>query len=92
MRVLVDENAAGDIDALAAWIAKDSPASARAVASDVLAVIKQLAQFPRIGHVGREAGTYERGVRGTPYIVVYEIRDQPSAVVVISIMHGARER
>jgi plasmid stabilization system protein ParE len=38
------------------------------------------------------AGTYEREVSGTPYIVVYEIRKRPSAVRVIAVVHGARDR
>jgi hypothetical protein len=34
----------------------------------------------------------ERGVSGTPYIVVYEIRKRPSAVLVIAVVHGTRDR
>ena len=45
-----------------------------------------------MGHKGREQGTYTRGVSDTPYIVVYEIRKKPSAVLVIAVVHGARDR
>jgi plasmid stabilization system protein ParE len=45
-----------------------------------------------MGHAGRDAGTYERGVSGTPYIIVYEIRKKPIAVLVIAVVHGARDR
>jgi hypothetical protein len=46
-----------------------------------------------MGHEGRGEGTYERGVSDMPYIVVYEVRRKPSAVLVITVVvHGARDR
>ena len=54
--------------------------------------IERLNLFPEMGHEGSDAGTYERGVSGTPYIVVFEVRKKPSALLVIAVMHGSRER
>ncbi len=70
---------------------KDSPQGARSTV-EILETIERLALFPELGHEGRDAGTYERGVSGTPYIVVYEVRRKPSAVLVIAVVHGARDR
>ena len=92
MRVIIEENAVADIDGLAAWVGKDSPQSARSVVEKILLTIERLVDFPEMGHAGRDADTYERGVSGTPYIVVYEIRKKPSAVLVIAVVHGARDR
>lgn len=92
MRVIIEETAIADIDALAAWIAKDSPQSARLVVTKVLRTIERLELFPELGHEGRDKGTFERSVPGTPYIVVYEICKKPSAVLVIAVIHGARNR
>jgi plasmid stabilization system protein ParE len=45
-----------------------------------------------MGHKGVDEGTYERLVSGSPYIVVYEIRKKPNAVLVIAVVHGSRDR
>lgn len=92
MRVIIEESAIADIDGLAAWVAKDSPQSARALVQKILRTIERLELFPEMGHPGRDEGTYERSVSGTPYIVVYEVRKKPSAVLVITLVHGARNR
>ena len=92
MRVIIEETAIADVDALAAWIAKDSPQAARVVVEKILHTIARLELFPKMGHEGRDEGTYERGVGSTPYIAVYEVRERPSAVLVIAVVHGARNR
>ena len=92
MRVIIEESAVADIDGLAAWVAKDSPAGARSMTEKILETIERLVQFPEMGHAGRDRGVYERGVSGTPYIVVYELRTKPSAVLVIAVVHGSRDR
>jgi plasmid stabilization system protein ParE len=90
MRVIIGETAIADIDALAAWIAKDSAQSGQLVVEKILHTIARLELFPKIGHEGRDEGTYERGVPGT--LAVYEVREKPSAVLVIAVVHGARDR
>ena len=92
MRVIIEESAVADIEGLVAWVAKDSPQGARSMVERILQTIERLALFPEMGHKGRDEGTYERGVSDTPYIVVYEIRKKPSAVLVIAVVHGARDR
>ena len=92
MRVIIEESAVADIDGLAAWVAKDSPQGARSMVENILQTIERLNLFPEMGHEGKEKGTYERGVSGTPYIIVYEVRKKPSAVLVIAVVHGARDR
>lgn len=92
MNVIIDDSAIADIDGLAAWIAKDNPQAARAMVGKVLQAIERLKLFPELGHAGRDEGTYERTVSGTPYVIVYELRRKPSAVLVIAVFHGARER
>jgi plasmid stabilization system protein ParE len=85
--------AIADIDGLAAWVAKDSPQGARSVVVEkILKTIERVNLFPEMGHEGREERTYERGVSDTPYIVVYEVRKKPSAVLVIAMLHGSRNR
>jgi plasmid stabilization system protein ParE len=92
MRLIVDETAVGDIDGLLAWIAKDSPLAALQMARKILHTIERLSLFPEMGHRGQDHGTYERRVSATPYLVIYEVRKRPSAVIVIAVLHGARDR
>jgi len=92
MRVIIEESAVADIDGLVAWVAKDSPQRARSAVERILETIERLNLFPEMGHKGRDEGTYERGVSETPYIVVYELRKKPSAILVIAVVHGARNR
>jgi hypothetical protein len=40
--------------------------------------------------VGRARGTYERVVAGTSYIIVFELWQNPPAVVIVAVAHGAR--
>jgi plasmid stabilization system protein ParE len=68
MRVIIEETAIADIGALAAWITMDSPQSGRLVVEKILHTIPRLELFPKMAHEGRDEGTYERGVPGTPYI------------------------
>ncbi len=45
------------------------------------------------GHPGRVAGTYEKSVGGSPYIIVYAIdrTDAAEVVVVLHVIHTARD-
>lgn len=92
MRVIIEDTAVADIDGLVAWVAKDSAQRARSTVETILQTIERLSLFPEMGHKGKDKGTYERGVSDTPYIVVYEVRKKPGAVLVIAVVHGARNR
>lgn len=52
------------------------------------AAVTRLAEYPKIGRIGRVAGTRELVVTGTPYIVVYRI--EPTAAVILRVLHGAQ--
>ena len=92
MRLVVDVAAWDDLNQIGAWIAKDNPRAARAVLEKILQTIEQLHYFPRLSRVGRARGTCERVVAGTPYIIVFELRQEPPAVVITAVAHGAQNR
>ena len=75
MKVIIEESA------IAAGVVKDSAQDARLMVQKILQAIERLGLFPEIGHEARAEGTYERGVSDTPYIVVYEVRKTPSAII-----------
>jgi toxin ParE1/3/4 len=92
MRVIIDESAVEDLDVLGAWIAKDSPRAAQRIIEEILQTIERLAVFPEMGHVGRIEGVFERAVSGTNYVVVYNLRKTPKAIIVTAVLHEAEER
>jgi plasmid stabilization system protein ParE len=49
-----------------------------------------LRHFPRAGHAGQAPETLEWVVRGSPYVVVYEIIEDD--VVILGVFHGAQDR
>lgn len=51
---------------------------------------ERLTEFPRMGHTGRVAGTYEWVVRGLPYIIVYQA--DATEVLILGVFHGAQDR
>jgi toxin ParE1/3/4 len=70
------------------WVAEHNPWAALDMGDAIHAAIERLADYPAIARPGRVAGTRELVVVGTPYIVVYRV--EPSAVVILRILHGAQ--
>ncbi|MGB7554348.1 MAG: type II toxin-antitoxin system RelE/ParE family toxin [Candidatus Korobacteraceae bacterium] len=81
--------ALADLDAEAAYIARDNPTAAEHVVDDTFAAADRLAAYPASGRPGRVLGTRELVVPGTPYILPYRIRGQ--TVEVIRVLHGSRK-
>jgi toxin ParE1/3/4 len=89
MRVLWTIPALRDLDQIQDFIAHDSPIAAHKLATDLMRrTDKLLAANPKAGRTGRAQGTRELVISGTPYIVVYRVRD---LVEVVAVVHGARE-
>ena len=71
MRVIIGAEALAHLDGIFDWIAKDDPAAATRVVGRIFDDLERLSEFPHIGHVGREEGTFEWVVPGLPYIIIY---------------------
>jgi toxin ParE1/3/4 len=92
MKVIIREAAYDDLDRIYTWIAKDRPRSADAVVDRILESAERLGRFPYLGHVGRARGTYEWAIPGLPYIIVYQVLEDDSLVVIAAVFHGAQDR
>jgi len=92
MKVIVRAKAKDDIDNVFAWIAKDNPAAAIQMVVRVHERINRLKtdSLAHMGHAGTVAGTLELVVH--PYIIVYTVHEKSRRIVVLSIVHGARNR
>ena len=92
MRVIIRASAEADLDHIAEWIAKDSPAAAARMVASIRDRISFL-ETDEPAHMGRPGlveGTRE--LIEYPYIIVYPAHDDRGEVVVLSIVHGARDR
>lgn len=70
------------------YIAKESPANAKAFFMHVLASVAQLKEHPHLGRAGRVTGTRELVITRYPYIVPYRINN--GAVEILRLFHTAR--
>jgi toxin ParE1/3/4 len=92
MKVIVRESAKLDLDEIAEWIAKDSPRAAARIVSTIRNRISVLEtdELAQMGRPGLVEGTRE--LLEYPYIIVYAVYQDRNEIVVLSIVHGARDR
>jgi toxin ParE1/3/4 len=86
------KRALANLDAEAAFIARDHPAAAARVVKTIATTVELLAQHPAGAAPGRSGhleGTRELVVPDTPYLIPYRVRGH--AVEIFSIFHGARK-
>jgi toxin ParE1/3/4 len=89
MRVVWTRGALADVDQIQDHVAQDRPIEAYRLALALIGRTDALrADNPLAGRPGRAVGTRELVVTGTPYIVIYRVRD---IVEVLAVVHGARK-
>lgn len=89
MRVRWLARALVNLQAEAAYIARDNPAAAVRVVQTINDTVDLLQRHPALGRPGRVAGTRELVIPGTPYIVPYRVR--ADEVQILRVFHGARK-
>jgi toxin ParE1/3/4 len=92
MRVVVRAKADADLDSIFDWISKDSRRAAAEMIRHIRTRVRRLGEreFTYTGRPGLDPGTRELVVY--PYIVVYEVHEDRGEIVVLAIVHGARDR
>jgi plasmid stabilization system protein ParE len=91
MKVTIREAAEDDLDRIFAWIAKDKPRAAAAMASRIRERINRLELDP-LAHMGRP-GFVEGTREFVEYhcVIVYKVFEERREVLVPSIFHGAQD-
>lgn len=92
MKVIVRARAEDDLDDIFQWIAKDNPRAAASMVARIRDRINAL-EVNSLAHMGRPGfveGTLE--LVEYPYLIIYRVDDALREVVVLAIMHGARDR
>jgi toxin ParE1/3/4 len=89
MNIVWSDEAVEDLQSLRAYLSKDSPKAAQAMALAVVSAIEiMLPDNPQIGRPGRVPGTRELVIPRTPFIAPYRVR--AGALQVLRVYHGAR--
>lgn len=70
-------------------IAKDNPRAAQEIAQRILDASHKLLDHPHIGRIGEDEDTREWRVQRTPYLLVYEIKDD--VIELLRVWHTKRE-
>ncbi|MCL7489252.1 MAG: type II toxin-antitoxin system RelE/ParE family toxin [Desulfobulbaceae bacterium] len=81
--------AISDLKTAGEYIAEENLTAAKRMASRVQEGVEYLAEHPHMGRPGRLEGTRELVVSGTPFIVVYWVRE--GAVQILRVLHHARK-
>jgi len=89
VRVRWLRKALANLDAEAAYIARDNPAAAARVVMAIEEAVRNLTRFPALGRPGRVPGTRELVVPTTPYIIPYRVRN--NAVEILRVFHASRK-
>jgi plasmid stabilization system protein ParE len=76
-----------NLDDRISCIAADNPAAAARASVRVRNAVAQLADYPQIGRPGRVPATRELVVAGTPWVVVYRVKNR---VEILRVLHGAQ--
>ena len=90
-RVVVwSPEAVEDVEAIAAYIERDSPWYAKSVVSKIVEIVEEIPGFPEMGRIVPEVGDAairERFVHR--YRVIYQLDDE--RVLVVAVIHGRQD-
>ena len=89
MTIVWSPRAIEHLSYLRAFIARDNPNAADRIARALLEAVERLAELPNLGRPGRVAGTRERVVTGTPYVIAYRLRSD--RLEIIAVFHGRQK-
>ena len=70
------------------YIARDNATAVRAIAQRIWDAAQKLRDNPDIGRKGHVQGTREWVVNGSPYLIVYRVKND--AVEILRVWHGRR--
>jgi toxin ParE1/3/4 len=92
MKLRFSFEALSHLDAIHFFIEPRSRPAATHILNRIFTDCDRLAEFPQLGHAGVVPGTQEWTVSGLPYIIVYEISENKSELIVLGIFHGSQAR
>jgi len=89
LKIKLTKPAERDLAQAETFIKKDTISAASRIIRRIFEAIDYLPEFPAIGRPGRVPNTRELVVTGTPFVVIYQLRQQ--TIFVLRILHAARK-
>lgn len=86
--VVWSKRAARNVASIRRYIRRFNPEAAKSTARRILESVRTISEHPQIGHAGRAGLTREFSVPGTPYVIVYMVRD--ATLEIVAVLHGAQ--
>ena len=83
-------DALDDLKAQVDYIARENPLAARRVADHIRDTATALGAHAT-GRPGRVSGSYEKLVNRLPYIIVYVLAPDTDAILILRVIHTARD-
>lgn len=90
MKIVWSPLARARLREIRAYIAMDKPDAAKRLVTRLVATVDALRHHPHLGRPGIEPGIRELIVGGTPYIILYRIREDQ--IILSTIWHAAQQR
>jgi toxin ParE1/3/4 len=91
MRLFWLQRAEADVEAIFGYLVERDPNGARRVYEAIQRQVALLADQPGIGRAGRVADTRELVISRTPYVVAYTVDRRIDAVIILRVLHAARQ-
>ncbi len=92
MRLRYSAKARAQIESIYDFLVERNPSAARRIAAEIRASARSLIDVPHMGRTGEVSGTREWIVRGSPYLIVYEVVSQSEEIWAVGVFHGAQDR
>lgn len=92
MRLRFSPRATRDLAEIGDYIRERNPGGALRVRAAILKTLQMLTHSPRAGQAQAVEGVRKIVTRRYPYIVYYSVNDAAQEVLIITILHGARQR
>ncbi len=89
LKILWLEKAVVDLEEAYEFILLDNPPAAAGEVAKVLKAVELLSDNPAMGRPGRVPKTRELVVPGTPYLIIYRVKND--RLEVLRVFHGARQ-
>ena len=89
MKIKLTKLVAQDLQSTKDYISQDKPDAALAVVKRAIEAIENITAFPSMGRSGRLPHTKELVVSGTPFIIVYQVKQD--TLYIARIIHTARK-
>ncbi len=78
-----------DLSSIHNYIKHDQPQAAQAIIHRIIEAVEILVKFPSLGRPGRVSHTRELVLSNTPFLIIYQVRQ--NSLYIVRILHAAQK-